>query len=73
MFSLSKWLRPQENEANAHGFNCAFLGLDKVNPYPEGSIDHKQFEWGWNEGNDLVQETNETPVLYPGSGEHEHV
>lgn len=67
MFTISKWLRPSENEANMHGFNCAYLGVDKVNPYPVGSNDHKQFELGWNEGNELVQEVNNTPVYYPSN------
>lgn len=72
MFTLSKWLRPKESEANAHGFNCAFLGVDKVNPYPPGTIDHKQFEWGWEEGNDLVKDS-ETAIHNYNSGDNEHV
>jgi len=77
MFTLSevlkKHLRPKGGEANAHGFNCAMLGLDKVNPYPIGSIDHKQFEWGWEEGNELAQKISKTSIYNPNPGDNEHV
>ncbi len=70
MFQLSKWLRPQESEANAHGFNCAYLGVDKMNPYPPNTIDWAEYEWGWNEGIDLVNETNDVPITHPFSNEY---
>lgn len=56
MFGLSKFFERRTSIANDHGFNAAMLGLDKINPYPIGSIDHKQWEWGWNEGIDTLQE-----------------
>jgi hypothetical protein len=77
LFSAAKFLNTLcgYNEANMHGFNCAYLGLKKENPYLVGSIDHQQFEWGWNEGIQLVEDFENTPICYPGYmyRDNEHV
>ena len=70
MFSAAKFFNIGFSEANMHGFNCAYLGVDKNNPYPLGSNDYKQFELGWNEGIDLLNETNSVPSTYPYSNEY---
>jgi hypothetical protein len=69
MFGASNFLRPKHSNANDHGFDCAYLGLDKHNPYPPGSIDHKQWEWGWNEGMDMLGELEAVPI-HPFSNEY---
>lgn len=65
MFGASSFLRPKNTNANDLGFDCAYLGLDKQNPFPVGSIDHKNYEWGYNEGLDMLEELREaTPFIY---------
>ena len=65
MFGLSKSLNRNASAANEHGFDAAYLGLDKANPYPVGTIDHKQWEWGYNEGIDLLAEHDTASNPYP--------
>ena len=56
MFGTSEYLRTKNSVANNAGFDAAFMGLDRVNPYPVGSVDHKQWEWGWEDGMELWNE-----------------
>ena len=58
MFGASNFFeRYQTSRANEMGFDTAVLGLDKINPFQEGSVDHKQWEWGYQEGLDTMEET----------------
>lgn len=71
MFSASKFLRPKSNPwANENGYNDAWLGLSNNNPYPVGSIDYQQYEWGYNEAKDDADELSSVPYYYP-SNEYE--
>lgn len=72
MSSVSKLLRIQESMANENGYNDAWLGLNKANPFPVDSVDYKQYEWGYQEGLDDVDEFNSTPYVYK-SDEYEGV
>ena len=64
MFGASAFLRPTHQKANELGFDSACLGLDKINPFPVGSVEHKQWEWGWNEGIEMLNEYEEA-AYYP--------
>lgn len=57
MFGLSQFMRTKNSVANDHGFDAAMLGLTKENPYPPNTIDYKQWEWGYQEGIDTLEET----------------
>lgn len=73
MFSVSKFLRPKSNPlANDGGYNDGWLGLPNSNPYPPGSIDHKQYEWGYNDAKDDADELSSIPYIYP-SNEYEGI
>lgn len=72
MFSVPKFLRKPNPLANESGYNDAWLGLNKANPFPIDSVDYKQYEWGYQEGLDDVDEFNSTPYTYT-SNEYEGV
>lgn len=59
--------QPKESLANSHGYNDAWLGIGNQNPYPVGSIDHKQYDWGYNEAIQLVEEYDSVPSYYPSN------
>jgi hypothetical protein len=71
MFSASNFLRKKHAIANEHGFNAAMLGLDNANPYPLGTTEHKEWEWGWNEGQDTLEEHVNAHNDYSISNEYE--
>lgn len=56
MFNWDKNKRDTYSLAYDKGWNDCWLGLDKANPYPINSIDYKQYEWGWNDASDLLDE-----------------
>jgi hypothetical protein len=68
MFSVSKFLRKPNPFANENGYNDAWLGLSKANPYIVDSVDYQQYEWGYQEGLDDVEEFKSTPYTYPSNG-----
>ena len=55
MFSVDL-IEASKRDAYNHGHNNGYLGLDLTNPYPPGSVKHKQYEWGWFEANDEISE-----------------
>ena len=73
MFSASESQRPNRERgsfANDAGYNDAWLGIANQNPFPVNSIDYRQYEWGYNEALDDINELDEAPAFYP-SNEYE--
>jgi hypothetical protein len=73
LFGIAEFLRPRHERAslaNDAGYNDAWLGLAYNNPFPLGTIDYKQYEWGYNQAQNDVDELADAPSFYP-SNEYE--
>ena len=68
MFTFGR--KKSHDLANDHGYNDAWLGIPNSNPYPVGSLSHREYNFGFDEGEDLVDEFTKvnyatTHVIFP--------
>ena len=57
MFGVSNMFGRKETSANDSGFDAAFLGLDRINPYPVGTVDHSNGNGGTKKGSSSSKNT----------------
>lgn len=58
---FSRWFKPNHQRirnsmAEEMGYNNAWLGLDKSNPFANGTPENKAYEWGYNTATDDIEE-----------------
>lgn len=49
--------------ANDHGYNDAWLGLPNTNPYPAYQPEYAEYNRGYQDGEDLVEEYTNSSYL----------
>ncbi len=60
MFTFDR-LAQHKSHAFDHGWDCAWTGVERNNPYIVNSVEWHQFEWGYNEAEDTLSELDEAP------------
>lgn len=55
-FGMGVFIRASHKRAHDQGWDAGYLGLDKANPYPVGSNEYINWNWGWEDAISLLEE-----------------
>lgn len=62
MFSVDH-LFAMKSQAYDKGWNDSWLGIERVNPFPYQGVEWHQYEWGYNEAEDSLDELASAPAF----------